>query len=43
MYVKPNINNERVWAKVDYINAIVIYGRLDNHPLNSELQYCDVC
>lgn len=42
MYVKFRFNNERLWMKVEYIDGIHIYGRLDNHPVNSELKYGDM-
>ncbi|MFM7989443.1 MAG: hypothetical protein ACKPKO_60025, partial [Candidatus Fonsibacter sp.] len=42
MYVKFRFNNERLWMKVEYIYGMHIYGRLDNHPINSELKYGDM-
>ncbi|MFM7984252.1 MAG: hypothetical protein ACKPKO_33510 [Candidatus Fonsibacter sp.] len=42
MYVKFRFNHERLWMKVEYIDGIYIYGRLDNHPINSELKYGDM-
>ena len=42
MYVKFRFNNERLWMKVEYIDGIYIYGRLDNHPINFGLKYGDM-
>ena len=39
MQVKFRLNNERLWMKVEYIDGIFIYGRLDSHLVNSDLKY----
>ena len=39
MHVKFRLNNERLWMKVVFIDGIYIYGRLDSHPVNSDLKY----
>ena len=39
MHIKFRLNNERLWMKVEYIDGIYIYGRLDSHPVNSDLKY----
>ena len=38
MHVKFRLNNERLWMRVEYIDGIYIYGRLDSHPVNSDLK-----
>ena len=39
MHIKFRLNNERLWMKVEYIDGIYIYGRLDSHLVNSDLKY----
>ena len=41
MYVRFRFNNERLWMKVESIDGIYIYGRLDNHPINFSLKHGD--
>ena len=36
-----DVHNDRLWMKVEYVNDMLFYGRLDNYVVNSEFKYVD--